>query len=193
MDIHEEYHKRQRLKTPLVRYPNASYLWVRRQGAPRWAALSVSFVQKDEDRRPGKMHLSLLVPNHDEYYGQLLSRRLWDKAVEWDEWHEYIKAWANDNRREDQMVPAAEVQQAVWECFCYSADSYLAQVLSDRLLDRLHLSLTDKGPEADIAKVEIIEHLVKGTLREFQEHVKTLRELIKPENQAVWLSDLMAA
>lgn len=193
MDIHEEYHRRQRLKSPLVRYPDHSYLWVRRGGPPRWGAISVQFIQKDEERKPGKMYFSLVVPNRDEYYDRLLSRKLWEKIIEWDEWEPYVQAWAKDNRREYQIVPPAEVPRAAWEVFAFSADSYLAQTLSDRLLDRLHTSLTEQGPEADAAREEVVDHLTRQAGREFAEHMKRFRDVTKPENQAVWLSDLMAA
>lgn len=197
MDIHEEYHRRQRLKVPLVRYPQESFLWVTREGGRRgglsWGTLNVSFVQRDADHRPGKMYLSHQVPGRDERYGNLISQQVWVEEKEWDEWGDFIVKWAGRHAKEYPVVPEPCIRRAAWQCFAVSADSYLAQSLTDRLLDRLHVSLTDDGEDGTQAMAEVMDFLGRNAVRGFESHIAKLKAMSEPGCGAAWLSRLLSA
>lgn len=197
MDLLEEYYKRHKIDSPLIRFPNHSYLLGKQQlcerGESRYILIGITYVKKADSPPSLRVNCTTPVRDSNPGAGGSFSRTVWDKKVEFDEWEGFVTEWVANLKTNFTLVPQEQLPLAIWEIFIYNNDSWLAQSLPANLYESLAQIVDDSLDVKDRLEATKVVESWLGSRNGKQGHnsLSTLRTNYDAEGYANWLASML--
>lgn len=203
MDLLEEYWKRHKISSPLIRFPNHGYLVCRHKvkgdstGDPRFVVFFINYHKKADT--PPYLRVSCNLPIHDNSGssitgGNHTTRVIWDKRIEFEEWENFVTEWSDSLRSsKTDVVKPEEIHLAIWEMFVYTNDQWLSQNLPPNLYDSLTTVIDDeKGTDVRIEAAKVVESWLNSRIGRSQSALSVLTKTYEPQSYAAWLASMLS-
>jgi len=196
MDLQEEYFRRKKVPAHLLRYVERGNVILRaKEGKkPEWNWLYLSLDLKVESNHPA--HYQFVVAanpviyasadfSHFSYHHtKVISETRW----EWDQYESGLMDWVNANADNYVAVPSSEAMFVSWQMFLANYDSWLANFLPYRIIERLAASLVVTDAKKRLEEIREVEDWIKEKYDRVFACWKNIKQQLDQKNYADWLA-----
>jgi len=198
MDLQEEYIRRRKVSTPVVRYVEKASLILR---AKEGKQVPTNLLHLSIDYRQDTNHPSsyqFVVSANPVIYSTVdfsnfayqHTKILLDQKWEWDQYESNLLAWVATNAESYVAIPSSEAVLVSCQLFLTNHDSWFANFMPCRVIDQLVYTLTGETA-SKISYINHVEEWLKSKYERVYACWKNIRQSLDNRNYADWLADIV--